>query len=874
MLPEVLYVGELPPRVFVRVNNDSCAEQTIKTIGLPEWITQMPRKGALTIPSGGSASFFTTVNRPLEREALGCLTVTTSAGSGKGELAVIGRNPGLTCEPDRVALWRTSDGRHNLAAVKIRPSRGALKIVGAQASDTQIEVVSDLPQMGRIVDEARYLEVKVGLGSLVGTTGQLMRVEETTQTLVISYQSPHKVETAKLAIKIDRCRPPKMFWPGEFEKPQVRFPTSGQRLTLVIGNFTKSDSGHHNGPLVVERAVLTAPQLSGARIRCLTALPVEIAGAESIPLEFELDLSSESHKPQALTELKLQVQTNLKTKEWRVPLKIEPMPAFDGVVAIDFGSSNSCCAVWQEGGEPKLLRLDDRTGDVSPTVVRYKRLEPPPDIETGARPKDLAAQTADIAASTADHLKQRLGDNRALITIRPEDEARWVERPIVNVASDYLRNVRHKAELAKGARFRDFILTHPARCSLRQYKQLRAALQTAFNAEDGDMRVQFLAEPVAALISYIADREGKSKGEHNDYVAAAFDLGGGTTDISIIRVHCAPGRNGQTRIVPEVLFSCGDRFGGEDLTDFLCDALAERVRAFVQSEPFRSANNMSVAPKLILEEGLGAAIETARLNQNSLRMIAEAFKVSLSDQRASLAESFQIHLQVGSESGLYSVRLADVRSFGGEDIAGLFLAYARAQLTERVAMLKNAIDGCGVAPDVIQISGKTSHLSVVRETLVAAFPSVQIIRAPDPKECVVMGACLTRSMRRGVYIDLDMERPCLTSSIGAYGLASTAFQTIFRVGQPIPDDGLKGTLAQAWDGKGPIVVWEDLKGAVTDVPDFEAAKHFKKLGTWEPEERRELVDGDVWDLHVVLRDFELKVTAVGPNRDEVAFRLI
>src|SRR5690606_10547318 len=78
---------------------------------------------------------------------------------------------------------------------------------------------------------------------------------------------------------------------------------------------------------------------------------------------------------------------------------------------------------------------------------------------------------------------------------------------------------------------------------------------------------RLLAEPTAAALAYGLDRQGR--GEHGEGLFAVYDLGGGTFDISILRL-----RDG----VFQVLATGGDSaLGGDDFDRALAAMLLERA---------------------------------------------------------------------------------------------------------------------------------------------------------------------------------------------------------------------------------------------------------------------------------------------------------
>jgi molecular chaperone DnaK (HSP70) len=867
LLPEVLHVGERPPRIAVRIANASCATLTVEQTQLPPWLRLQQQK-IPAIPPGEVRTFLAEVVKPLQEVMSGAIEVITPAGKAEGQLLVIDRKPKLECEPNVVSVWIAPNGKRSRNHVKVRPIDGLLRILSVRIRPVRYGAKAEIERCGQIVGEDRDLNVEI---SLTEEYGQGKSSVSQTATLEVEYQSPHGAAVAEAELKIDLRHPPQLRWTGEYSAPEVRWQSSGQQLRFEFRNQSAEgeEGGLRNGTLVLEDVELSAGTLRGVPIKRLTPLPLEVEGGAAEFVEFELDLSSLQGNHAVLANLGLKVTTNLPVQEWKVPLKVEPMAMFEGVVAIDFGSSNSCCAVWSLGTKPELLALDEKSALVSPTVVRYLTLETtPPGIETGQRVKRLAAEYADIAASTADQLKQRLGDARQQISIRPETEARWVERDASEVASDYLRNIRHVAEMAKGAFFHDFILTHPARCSLRQYTRLRDALEQAFGAEGN--RVQFLQEPIAALMGFLVER-AKLPGRE-DYTVASFDLGGGTTDIALVKVQYEKNSNGQLHIRPQILYCNGEQFGGEDLTDFLCKELAVSCQSHI------SAHSNSASSTLIVEGIVGAAELDIRRNRAELRRVAEQFKASLSQEEATELNRKPSHIEVRvleeGQARTKRIPFASIQkmSNGSDDLTTKFTKYARREISQRAKLLQDAVKASGERLNIIQISGKTTYLPVAREAVAAQFSGVDIVRAPHPKECVVTGACQSRSLRRGsVVVELDKDTQRMTSTIGAFSLDSPYFQPILQVNQVIPMQGLVGRLARAWDGADSVVLWEDLDGTGRQIADVDAAKSLDRLGTWMPTSHRDLPGGQWWTLQVRLQEFHLKVEAIGPDGDSVAF---
>ena len=860
--PEVVHTGELAPRIHVEVQNRSVAALEVSLVEIPEWLRVSlqagTRLGALT----GQAVLGELTKTPW-KPVQGAIVVHTAAGSGTGHVMAIDPTPRVDCETDGVQLWVTAEGNGNSSKVTIRPAQGMLRILNVRSTNPIVQVISHVSPGGELAghEDGLIAEIALKPSASVRPSGDMNVV------LDVSYKGPHGPETIHAQANIPVRLPPQLRWTGRYESA-TRRQAGRQKLEFQFCNQhpDRRDGGLQNGVLHIHRVELTAPGLPGVGIKRSTEMPMEISGGSQRAVEFELNLSSLHGRPAGFEKFNLRVETNLPNEEWDVEVRVEPMPQFTGVVAIDFGSSNSCCAVWTPGMTPALLPVDQDEATISPTVVRYLSLRAKPaEIEAGDRPKRLAAIDAKVAASTADRLKQRLGAADQQLSLRPEKDEEWVLRGAAEAAADYLGIVRELTEVAQGAFFRDFILTHPARCSLRQIRRLRAALAKAFG--DNGSKIEFLQEPIAALIGFLLDQARNHRLQ--EYTVASFDIGGGTTDIALISVRHQSAGSGQVRVLPRILYCQGDRFGGEDLTGFLMNELAVRFQGYLAAH---------LGPEcLLVGEGVpGSAELEIRRNKAEFRRVAETFKASLSEEdRGETEELDRIDLRVldHGHSRTERVPFSEIDSpENGDKLSDKFLKYAFQEIRSRVKMLRLAADATGNPPQIIQLSGKTAYLDVAIDAVRSEFKDADIKLATNPKECVVTGACLLRSLRHGdVVLDLDIGTQRMTSTIGGFNLESPYFQPLLRMDEVIPDGGLEAELSNAWDGSETIVLWEDLVGTKPQIAYSDAARDLSRLSTWIPAERHKLPPGDTWTLHVSLRNFSLSVEARASNGDRVVF---
>jgi molecular chaperone DnaK len=239
------------------------------------------------------------------------------------------------------------------------------------------------------------------------------------------------------------------------------------------------------------------------------------------------------------------------------------------IIGIDLGTTNSCVAVLDDKGQPRILPGADGERIV-PSWVSWAESG---QVAVGARAR---RQGVTNAAATVFGAKRLIGrkvnaDDVSWfarlapfrIVAAPNGDA-WVRihgQPISpqEIASHILRAVRKVAEDALGEPVTRAVVTVPAYFDDAQRQATRDAGQIA-----GLDVVRILNEPTAAALAYGAHRVSGGR-----RVIAVFDLGGGTFDISIMSVD---------RGIFEVLATGGDSaLGGEDWDRRVLERLVDEV---------------------------------------------------------------------------------------------------------------------------------------------------------------------------------------------------------------------------------------------------------------------------------------------------------
>lgn len=218
-------------------------------------------------------------------------------------------------------------------------------------------------------------------------------------------------------------------------------------------------------------------------------------------------------------------------------------------VGIDLGTTNSLVATVRSG--QACVISDEQGRPLLPSVVRY-RAESEPIVGYEARlrqaddPRNVIVSVKRLMGRGISDVVHResmpyyFDDAPGMVRVRT---AAGIKSP-VEVSADILKTLRERAEAALGGSLVGAVITVPAYFDDAQRQATKDAAKLA-----GLSVLRLLNEPTAAAIAY-----GLDNGAEGTY--AVYDLGGGTFDISILRL---------SRGVFEVLATGGDSaLGGDD----------------------------------------------------------------------------------------------------------------------------------------------------------------------------------------------------------------------------------------------------------------------------------------------------------------------
>lgn len=341
-------------------------------------------------------------------------------------------------------------------------------------------------------------------------------------------------------------------------------------------------------------------------------------------------------------------------------------------VGIDLGTTHSLVASVRHGVAECLP--DDQGRVILPSVVRYldgggrkigfdaqAELSSDPENTIASVKRFMGRSLSDVAG--AGKLPYHFVDHPGMLGLQTVQG----EKSPVEVSADILATLRYRAEDTFGDDLFGAVITVPAYFDDAQRQATKDAAQLA-----GLNVLRLINEPTAAAIAYGLDNESEG-------VYAIFDLGGGTFDISILRL---------SRGVFEVVATGGDSaLGGDDYDHALADwalaqtglqALTASDKATIKVAARACKESLSATQSVAFHALLtGASIElnvtseqfdavTAHLTTRTLGAVRKALR----DARLSV-DDVQGVVMVGGSTRMPQIQRAVAQYFGRAPLTNL-----------------------------------------------------------------------------------------------------------------------------------------------------------------------------------------------------------
>ena len=376
------------------------------------------------------------------------------------------------------------------------------------------------------------------------------------------------------------------------------------------------------------------------------------------------------------------------------------------IIGIDLGTTNSCVAVL-EGGAPVVIH-NQEGGRTTPSMVSWT---PAGEVVVGSASK---RQMVTNPARTVFGVKRLIGRRfdapqatrlaaalpYQIVPARNGDA--WVrigDRDVSpqEISSQVLRKMKQIAEDYLGEGVAEAIVTVPAYFDEVQRRATRDA-----GAVAGLEVRAILNEPTAAALAYGVQKQADQK-------LAVFDLGGGTFDISILRIESG---------VFEVLATSGDTdLGGDDFDRRVIDRLLEE---------FMEAHGVDLRSDAVALQRLKEAAERAKIELSS-----------------SMTTEINLPFLASGPGGPLHL----LRELGRGELEGICVALIDAlEGPCRKALSDSRLESADI--DQVLLVGGMTRMPAVAAKVVDIFGK-QPSKGVNPDEIVAMGAAVQSGLMGG-----------------------------------------------------------------------------------------------------------------------------
>ncbi|MFQ5912119.1 MAG: molecular chaperone DnaK [Nitrospinota bacterium] len=373
------------------------------------------------------------------------------------------------------------------------------------------------------------------------------------------------------------------------------------------------------------------------------------------------------------------------------------------VIGIDLGTTKSVVA-YMDGGEPRVIAGEDGTV-VLPSVVGFTEsgvaVGEPARREAIARADRTIYSVKRFMGKSLEDVREDLHflpfevspDGSTVIRVRVGD----AEYTPPELSALILRELKQRAERHLGKETQKAVITVPAYFNDSERQSTKDAGKIA-----GLEVLRIVNEPTAASLAYGLDR--KKEG-----LIAVYDFGGGTFDISILKLHEG---------IFEVLATCGDtRLGGDDI-DYLV------------IEHFRPA----------VEKAAGVSLNESRTTLQALKDAVERAKIRLSVE----------------DDAEVSLPLPGGRTFRERLDGKTFESLIEPVVDRTIGPCRQALKDAGLSAkelDEVILVGGSTLIPLVRRKVKALFDKVPHTEL-NPREVVARGAAIQAGILAGAVQDM------------------------------------------------------------------------------------------------------------------------
>lgn len=458
-------------------------------------------------------------------------------------------------------------------------------------------------------------------------------------------------------------------------------------------------------------------------------------------------------------------------------------------LALDFGTTNSCCAYIGSKGIPELIQLDSEANppDIMPSSIIYHSQSANGKVykvgyaaETDRTSEINGLYYISSVKRWLGYEWKRLFPNN--LKLQPSDVVSDILKHIIEQAENHLDTVTTQSKITR------CVITHPTMFSTRQRIDLRQAFEKI-----GINDLLFIDEASAASLGAISQHHEHNKNFQGNYRLLVYDFGGGTIDIALSQVT----NNGNETTIEPLAHGGNPRYGGDDVTQAIVDFVLGELRQRIEKEnPNLRFDVPYLSPRKIWQpSGNPKKDRAAQSNTPILYGRAEDLKRELSEQKEANRD-FSLNLVIGNDvRPLESFTQGNINvHIASEQLRSLIESELYQTFTEIDAMIRETGESL---PGTVILAGQSSKMPMVKEMIATHFQTkyetdIDIYLSESAKECVVIGAAkygMTRSSPTKDWIEI-INRSKTPSRLGIMQVdrGKHVFGEIIPKGKLIPHE--------------------------------------------------------------------------------------
>lgn len=351
---------------------------------------------------------------------------------------------------------------------------------------------------------------------------------------------------------------------------------------------------------------------------------------------------------------------------------------------IDLGTTYSCIATLDRNGNPEIIK---NQADASDTLASAAFFESAENVVIGNAAKDMIETDGERVVQ---YVKREIGKPNARTY-----EFDGKSYTPVEISSLYLKRLKQMVE-EQGGSVDEVVITCPAYFGLEERNATGKAGELA-----GFKVLDLIDEPVAAALSYCARQFQEER------TLMVYDLGGGTFDVTIIKMSLQTNADGnEIQVVEQIETGGNDELGGKDWDDKLFD----HILSICCDENGVTPDDIDVETRQVIRS-----------------------KVEVVKKKLSNVESAKVRVSVNGAITNVVVTREDFENLTADKVAQT-MTYVEDTLAKA-----NNID-----IDMVLLVGGSTYMPMIRNAVEARFPGKVQIHEPD--RAVAMGAAIYANM--------------------------------------------------------------------------------------------------------------------------------